>query len=168
MARSRPCKVESALDVIREVAPLFRVDPLVVGAIAILASGANPNFVEYEKHSYGMIVYKDSLIPDGCGSQTERRMQMFRWGLLGLRGYHVREAGIHGWLHELLNVRKNVVSGCKVLKSLDRDILVAAHIMIRGNGLHVTDTDIAGFNSILSSGKDDIICRLEKVNGIAG
>ena len=101
------------LDLIKQVAPVFDLEPSLVYGVCRQESNLNPLAARYEGH-YRWTLPKIKV--PGCSSKTEEMLQKTSIGLMQVMGAVYRELGFTGWLTELFtNPDKQLEYGCRFL-----------------------------------------------------
>ena len=114
------------MEIIREVADVYDVDPYLLGAIVFTESGGHQYAVRYESHwSYfhETAVHAKRI---GITEESERVLQQMSFGYFQIMGSVLRELGFKGSLVSACDQRTNIVYGtiklCELLEKYAESI----------------------------------------------
>lgn len=107
--------MELPWEVIFDCSELFKVDPVLVGAICMVESAGDPYAVRIELHWQYYLELKKYADLNRITQTTEKAMQACSWGLMQVMGSVAREHGYAGPLQRLCEPELGIRYGCKHL-----------------------------------------------------
>lgn len=125
---------QSLIDLAKQTAVKYGLDPNIVCAVIEQESGWNTSAIRYEPSF--MTKYVAPLYTSGKLSATEAYARSFSWGLMQIMGQVAREEGFEGpFLAELCDPATGIDLGCIHLKNdFDRMNWDSAAALQRWNG----------------------------------
>lgn len=108
------------LQIIKDMAPKYNLDPAIIYGICIQESNLNPAACRYEAH-YKWLYKPSEVKPKLSSLATEEIFQKVSWGISQLMGGVLREYGYTDWLPVILsNINDQILYTCVHLSKLKK------------------------------------------------
>ena len=107
---------EKYAHIIAEAASDAGADPMLLIALATVASGGNPHMMRYDS-LYPRVDLRLKR-PEDITLDTESLCQRMKWGIFQLQGARARRLGFDGWFSELTDAAQSSALAAKLLHAL--------------------------------------------------